>query len=137
MLTHMRTQNDKNMLKYGVFIRRFFSRFAILRSLLLYRSSQLKCPELLLFFCPSGLSKSPKTKKCFTVFSPCTIPNNSHYYFVCFGSSQYHLLVLPSCAGVDPAAHIIISCASALFVTVWSSGKPCTCTCTPCHYHYH
>jgi hypothetical protein len=35
-------------------------------------------------------------------------------------------LVLPSCAGVDPTAHIIILCASALRVTVWSSGMPCT-----------
>ncbi len=37
-------------------------------------------------------------------------------------------LALPSSAGVDPTAHIfiIILCASALTVTVWSSGMSCT-----------
>jgi hypothetical protein len=50
------------------------------------------------------------------------------YLFLCFGSLPAPL-VIPSCTVIDPTAQYLYHCASALSVTVWSKGKPCT----PCH----
>ena len=47
------------------------------------------------------------------------------YLFLCFGSLPAPL-VIPSCTVIDPTAQYLYHCASALSVTVWSKGKPCT-----------
>ncbi len=52
MLTHMRTQNDKKMLKYGVCIRRFFFTFCYITISFAVPFITVKMSGALTIFCP-------------------------------------------------------------------------------------
>jgi hypothetical protein len=53
---------------------------------------------------------------------------NRYDGLVCFCASALSpaLLVIPSYTVVEPTAQYLYHCASALSVTVWSEGMPCT-----------
>ncbi len=64
MLSHTRTQNDKNMFKYGVCISMFLFTFCYSTISLAVPFTTVKVSGALTNFCPFVLSQSPKTKKC-------------------------------------------------------------------------
>jgi hypothetical protein len=68
MLTHMRTQNDKSMLKYGVCIRRFFFTFCYITISFAVPFITVKMSGALTIFLSLSFEQEPQNKKVFHNF---------------------------------------------------------------------